>query len=85
MPKKEVLRHYTMTLNESFHGLTEDMQREKAKIKREIHAYETKLSNARKLIVSGDIDKDDFKHLKAEYVDSIAKLEKSWLQHKPKP
>lgn len=61
LPNKEVHRLYTMTLVETFNGLTEDMQREKVKIRAEITAVEAKLANARKLIVAGDIDKDDFR------------------------
>ncbi len=79
IPKKEVLRLYSMTISEAFESLSENMKHEKANIKAQISEFQTKLSNARKLIVAGKIDDDDFRELKTEYVTEIERLEKALI------
>lgn len=79
MPRQEIMRLYAMTISENFHYLTGSMQREKSQIKSEIADMETKLANARRLIAGGQIDEDDFRELKSEYVTGINQLEKKLI------
>lgn len=55
------------------------MRQQKAKVKVQISDYEAKLANARKLIIEGKIEEDDFRELKSEYIEGINKLEKELI------
>lgn len=68
-----------MTISEAFSSLTDNIRQQKAKVKVQISDYEAKLANARKLIIEGKIEEDDFRELKSEYIEGINKLEKELI------
>ena len=68
-----------MNISEAFASLTDNMRHQKAKVKVQISDYEAKLANARKLIIEGKIEEDDFRELKSEHIEGINKLEKDLI------
>ena len=76
LPRKEVLRLYSMVLIEEYQKETRSVLDEKRSILSKIKDLENRLSNARDLIASNKIDSEDFKALKASYAEQIAKHER---------
>ena len=75
-PLPEVKKICTAVLIETYRDLTNNVQKVKSKILSKIKDYDYRLSNARDLLSSLQIDASDYRSMKLDYTDKITKLER---------
>jgi site-specific DNA recombinase len=74
-PKKEYKRVYSIIIVEAYKELTKERQNEKAQLLNQIKDYEGRLSKARELLMTNQIDSADYRDIKSDYGDTLARLQ----------
>lgn len=74
-PISEVKKLYTSILNETHRELSDNAGEKKRRLVEQIKDYELRLSNARDLLLTSQIEADDYKMIKNDYSARIANLE----------
>ncbi|OYX82758.1 MAG: recombinase family protein [Flavobacteriales bacterium 32-34-25] len=74
-PVQAVKKLYTSLILESYNSNTSVAKEEKSELLTQITNYEKRLSNARELLVTEQIDSDDYQKMKSEYGQIINRLE----------
>jgi site-specific DNA recombinase len=72
---REVKKLYAAVLIETFNDKTSTAAERKRRLLEQIKDYESRLSNARDLLSSMQIDPSDYKMMKHDYEEKITKLE----------
>lgn len=75
IPRKEVKKLYTTLVIEAYKEQTKNVRERREKIIEQIKDYEERLSYARKLLFTKQIDPVDYRDIKFEYRKDIANLE----------
>lgn len=74
-PEPAVKKLYTSLILESYNNNTNSSKDEKSELLIQISNYEKRLSNARELLVTQQIDADDYQKMKTEYGQILNRLE----------
>ena len=74
-PEPAVKKLYTSLILESYKNNTNAAKNEKGELLIQISNYEKRLSNARELLVTSQIDVDDYQKMKTEYGQILNRLE----------
>ncbi|WP_074722154.1 recombinase family protein [Flavobacterium frigoris] len=74
-PLHEVKKIYTAVLIETHRDLTDNAREMKRRILEQVKNYENRLSNARDLLSTMQIDPSDYRLMKLDYSEKITKLE----------
>ena len=75
IPRPEVEDLYKITLTEAWYDQTSHVQNDRVQILEQIRELESRLSNARDLVASKQIDPADFREMKSDYNGKLEKLE----------
>ena len=75
LPRPEYTKLYTVLIAEAYKEQTKGIQGEKRQLLAQIKDYENRLSKARELVVTNQIDSSDYREMKSDYGGMVTKLE----------
>jgi site-specific DNA recombinase len=75
VPRKEYKKIYTTLIVEAYKEQTKDKQLEKARLINQINDYENRLSKARDMLMTNQIDAIDYKDIKSDYGSKLMQLQ----------
>ncbi len=75
LPRQEYKKLYTALIAEAYKEQTKGIQDEKRQLLAQIKDYENRLSKARELVVTNQIDSSDYREMKSDYGGMVTKLE----------
>ncbi|WP_143071067.1 hypothetical protein [Flavobacterium xueshanense] len=75
LARHEYKKLYTVLIAEAYKEQTKGIQGEKRQLLAQIKDYENRLSKARKLVVTNQIDASDYREMKSDYGVIVTKLE----------
>lgn len=73
-PRQEIKKLYAALIAESYYEQTGNLQQEKQQVLKQLKDYEGRLSHARNLLATRQIDASDYREMKSDYGEVIARL-----------
>ena len=74
-PKRQYKKVYSIIIIEAYKEQTKERQNEKAQLLKQIKDYEGRLSKARDLLMTNQIDSADYRDIKSDYGETLARLQ----------
>ncbi|MFV5684557.1 recombinase family protein [Flavobacterium sp. GB2R13] len=74
-PKRQYKKVYSIIILEAYKEQTKERQNEKAQLLKQIKDYEGRLSKARDLLMTNQIDSADYRDIKSDYGETLARLQ----------
>ncbi|WP_082564265.1 recombinase family protein [Flavobacterium sp. Root420] len=74
-PKREFKKVYSILIMEAYKEQTKERQNEKTRLLNQIKDYENRLSKARDMLMTNQIDALDYREIKSDYGDTLARLQ----------